>query len=66
MSRRTKSWIVWMRKIQLILRLLGLNASLGILAMTILITGIDDQVTWALRIVVGISQLGFEDYYSLW
>ena len=52
MSRRTKKWIVWMRKIQLVLRVLGLNANIGVLILMILITGVDERMSWVLRIMV--------------
>ncbi|PKS11579.1 hypothetical protein jhhlp_003344 [Lomentospora prolificans] len=57
MSRRTKKWIVWMRKIQLVLRVLGLNANIGVLILMILITGVDERMSWVLRIMSGLAVL---------
>ncbi|SPO02617.1 uncharacterized protein DNG_05290 [Cephalotrichum gorgonifer] len=55
MSRGTKKWIVWVRRIQLGLRVLQFNAAAGVLLLMILITGVDGQTSWALRVLSAIA-----------
>jgi hypothetical protein len=54
MSPRTKAAIKWLRRMQLVLRLLEMNAALGILALMILITGVESVTHWVLRITPGV------------
>lgn len=52
MSPRSKSWIKWLRRLQLTLRLLQLVAAFGILTLMILITKTDALEGWIMRITV--------------
>ncbi len=52
MSRWTKRWIVWMRAVQLGLRVLQLGGAVGILVLMILITNVDPMAAWVMRITV--------------
>lgn len=52
MSPRAKSWIKWLRRLQLGLRLLQLLAALGLLALMILINKIEALEGWIMRITV--------------
>ncbi|KFA49539.1 hypothetical protein S40293_02897 [Stachybotrys chartarum IBT 40293] len=54
LGRRTKASIKWLRRVQLVLRLLQLNAALGLLTLMILITNVEPVTHWILRIVPGV------------
>lgn len=54
MSPRTKSAIKWIRRVQLFLRVLQLNAAVGILVVFILLDKIDEVKGWVMRIAPGI------------
>ncbi len=53
MGRRTKSFIVGLRRVQLGLRVLELVGALGILVMMILISHVDPVTAWVTRLTVG-------------
>lgn len=53
MSYGTRSWIKWMRKVQLGLRALELVAAAGLLVLMILVNNVDPLTGWVLRITVG-------------
>jgi hypothetical protein len=52
MSASVKKWVKWMRNVQLVLRCFELLCAVGLLAMLILIKGIDVTTGWIVRIVV--------------
>lgn len=52
MGPRTKSGIKWLRRLQLFLRILELNAAIGLLTLMILITNVDVLQGWVIRITV--------------
>lgn len=52
MSNATKSGIVWLRRVQLVLRCFALVAALGSLALMILISNVDALTAWVMRIAV--------------
>jgi hypothetical protein len=58
MSPRTKSAIKWLRRLQLVLRLLEMNGAIGILVLTILFTNVDLVTHWVLRIAVRVIYAG--------
>ncbi|KAK0129158.1 hypothetical protein ONS95_001094 [Cadophora gregata] len=57
MNPSVKKWIKWMRIIQLVLRCLELLTALGLLALMILIKGVDASTGWVMRIVPGVAIL---------
>ncbi|RDL35740.1 Uncharacterized protein BP5553_06352 [Venustampulla echinocandica] len=57
MKRSIKKWIKWTRVLQLALRCFELLSAGGLLAMMIMVRGVEDSVGWALRIVPGIAIL---------
>lgn len=57
MSPRTKSAIKWIRRIQLGIRVLQLNAAAGILVLFVLLDNIDTVKGWVMRIAPGIVML---------
>ncbi|KAH7327867.1 hypothetical protein B0I35DRAFT_415927 [Stachybotrys elegans] len=54
---RTKSCIKWLRRLQLLLRLIQLNAALGIVALMVLLTHVEPITHWVLRIAPGVVAL---------
>jgi len=52
MGRRTKSWIKYMRVVQLVCRALELVGAVGLLILTILLNNIEPLAGWVLRITV--------------
>ncbi len=52
MSPRTAGAIKWIRRLQLLLRILQLNAAIGLLVLLILITDVDALQGWVMRITV--------------
>lgn len=54
MSPRIKKWINWLRRVQLVLRVIELNGSLGILALMVLLTKMDPVKSWVMRIAVSL------------
>ena len=63
MGPTTKQFIVWMRKVQLGLRVLELVGGIGLLGLMILITKVDSLTSWVLRITV--SRLSTSYYFPL-
>lgn len=57
MSPSVKTWIKWMRIIQLVFRCLEILCSVGLLVMMILIRGVDSATGWIMRIVPGVAIL---------
>ncbi|UNI22093.1 hypothetical protein JDV02_008015 [Purpureocillium takamizusanense] len=57
LGRRTKKCIKWLRRLQLVLRVLQLCGAAGILILMILITNVNPATAWVLRIVAGISMM---------
>ncbi|KAF4636380.1 hypothetical protein G7Y89_g1688 [Cudoniella acicularis] len=57
MNPSVKKWIKWMRIFQLFLRCLEVLAAGGLLAMMIIIRGVDDVTGWIMRIVPGVAIL---------
>jgi hypothetical protein len=55
MGPRTKSWIKWMRRFQLLVRILQLNSAIGLLVLMILITDVEALAGWIMRITVCVS-----------
>jgi hypothetical protein len=55
MNPSVKTWIKWMRIIQLVLRCFEVLCAGGLLAMAIMIKGMDTNTAWIIRVVVGIS-----------
>ncbi|KAH8656184.1 hypothetical protein BGZ60DRAFT_532498 [Tricladium varicosporioides] len=55
MSPSVKIWIKWARILQLFLRCLELVGAGGLLAMMIMIRGVDDATGWIMRIVPGLA-----------
>lgn len=56
MSRRTKNWVVRMRVVQLVLRILQLVAAIGVLVLMILLKDVELLTTWVMRITVQLSR----------
>ncbi|KAH6659768.1 hypothetical protein BKA67DRAFT_652984 [Truncatella angustata] len=54
MSYRTKGWIVWLRWVQMTLRCLEVIGALGVLALWILISNVEDLTAWIMRIACGV------------
>ncbi|KAI5466546.1 hypothetical protein BGZ63DRAFT_368838 [Mariannaea sp. PMI_226] len=54
LSPHLKSWIKWLRRFQLFLRLLELIASVGLLTLMILITKVETVTGWIMRITPGV------------
>jgi len=52
MSHRSKSAIKWLRRIQLLLRILELNGAVGLLVLMILVINVDLLQGWIIRISV--------------
>lgn len=52
---RTKSWIKWLRIVQLLLRVLQFIGAAGILVLMILITKVDSVTGWIMRIAVSFA-----------
>ncbi|KAK4215688.1 hypothetical protein QBC37DRAFT_281158 [Rhypophila decipiens] len=57
MGRRTKNWIRYMRKVQLVCRALELVGTVGMLLVMILVNNIDALAGWVLRITLGVNIL---------
>lgn len=55
LDRRTKVYITWLRRFQLALRILQLIAGIGVLVLFSLFTGVDNTISWAMRILVCLS-----------
>ncbi|KAK6214488.1 Ergothioneine biosynthesis protein 1 [Pestalotiopsis sp. IQ-011] len=64
MSNATKSGIVWLRRVQLILRCFALVAALGSLALMILISNVDALTAWVMRIASGV--VAINSAYGIW
>jgi hypothetical protein len=56
MSRRKKQWIVRIRFVQLIARVLQLNGAIGLLVLMIIINNVDPLYAWVLRFTVRVSE----------
>jgi hypothetical protein len=52
MASRTKSAVIWLRRLQLALRVLQLNGAVGILVLMILLDKIEDVAAWVMRTTV--------------
>lgn len=65
MSNATKTWIVWLRRVQLGLRCLELIGALGLLVLMILISNIDALTAWVMRIVVRLVAIPIRGPYQL-
>ncbi|KAM7204442.1 hypothetical protein V8F20_003558 [Naviculisporaceae sp. PSN 640] len=57
MGRKTKNWIRYMRKVQLVCRALELIGTTGLLVVMILLNNIDALAGWILRITLGVNIL---------
>ena len=57
MGPRTKKWIKRLRQMQLGLRVLELNGSIGILGMMVLLTKMDPIKGWVMRIAVSVIRI---------
>lgn len=57
MGSKTRAWIKAMRVVQLGLRVLELIASVGLLVLMIIITNIEPQVGWVVRITASLPPL---------
>ncbi|KAF5008172.1 hypothetical protein FDECE_5541 [Fusarium decemcellulare] len=57
MSPRTKSFIKWLRRVQVALRVVQLIAAAGLLTLMILITKVDPLEGWVMRITPGVVML---------
>ncbi|KAM7204533.1 hypothetical protein V8F33_001497 [Rhypophila sp. PSN 637] len=55
MGRKTKNWIRYMRKVQLVCRALELVGGVGMLVVMILLNNIDALAGWVLRITLGVN-----------
>lgn len=51
-GRSTKTWIRWMRGVQLGLRVLELVAAVGLLVLMVLISNVEPLTGWVVRITV--------------
>ncbi|KAL6881531.1 hypothetical protein J3F83DRAFT_722619 [Trichoderma novae-zelandiae] len=62
---RTKAYITWLRRFQLVLRVLQVMAAIGVLVLFSLFTGVDDTTAWAMRILqaVTIAHSGYAIYH---
>ncbi|KAK6063325.1 hypothetical protein SCUP234_11838 [Seiridium cupressi] len=63
-SNATKSWIVWMRRVQIGLRCLELIGAVGLLALMILISNVDALTAWVMRIAAGVVAINCT--YGIW
>ena len=54
MSRSTKNWVVRMRVVQLVMRVLQLIAALGVLVLMILLKDVEALTQWVMRVTVSI------------
>ncbi|KAK0743574.1 hypothetical protein B0T18DRAFT_371521 [Schizothecium vesticola] len=64
MGAKTRAWIKAMRAMQLGLRVLELVASIGLLVLMIIITNIEPQAGWVVRITLGVAML--HSLYGIW
>ncbi|KAK1836472.1 hypothetical protein QBC39DRAFT_247960 [Podospora conica] len=64
MGSKTRAWIKAMRAVQLGLRVLELIASIGLLVLMIIITNIEPQAGWVVRITLGVAIL--HSIYGIW
>jgi hypothetical protein len=64
MDPSVKKWVKWMRIIQLVLRCLELLCACGLLAMMILIRGVDTSTGWIMRIVVGYLKVSMREKFT--
>jgi hypothetical protein len=55
LDRRAKIYITWLRRLQLVLRILQLNAAIGVLVLFTLFKNVDNTTAWAMRILVRYS-----------
>ncbi|OTA02706.1 hypothetical-protein [Trichoderma parareesei] len=61
----TKVYITWLRRFQLVLRVLQVVAAIGVLVLFSLFTNVDDTTAWAMRILqaVTIAHSGYAIYH---
>jgi len=55
MKSNTKKWIKWLRIVQLILRALCMIGGAGLLAVMIILRGMEESIGWLMRIAVSIQ-----------
>ncbi|KAI0597960.1 hypothetical protein F4775DRAFT_558295 [Biscogniauxia sp. FL1348] len=64
MSSTTKSWIKWMRYVQVVLRALEMIAGVGLLGLMIIISNVDPLTAWIMRITPGVVAISCA--YAIW